>query len=111
MRLNRQGRETYAIQLTTTTTAGDPIEPDAWEASFDHGENYVAASVLTLAEPWTDTDGVTHEPGDLSSWLLAGPDAEEGSAVAVIAASIRPLVRAIDSPEIIVRTAPQVTLT
>lgn len=110
MLLNRHARENYAIQIATTTTEGDPIAAADWEASFDGGTTYMPANVLTLAAPWTDTDGVTHEPGDLSEWLVAGPDAEVGSAVAVITASTDPLVRAIDNPEIIVREAPQIYL-
>lgn len=98
MRLSRLAREYYELQITTTATDGDPIPADGWEASFDGGETFVAATV------------VTHDTEDWSAWLLAGPDADEGTAVAVITSAVRPLVRATDSPEVIVRTAPRIVL-
>lgn len=98
MRLDRHARENYELQIATTASDGDPIAAGEWEASFDGGENFVAATVIT------------HDTEDWSAWLLAGPDAEVGTSVAVLSRSMRPLVRAVDNPEIIVRDAPRVVL-
>ena len=87
MNLPASGREFYALRITTTPSV------TGWEASFDGGDTYVAG---------VEDDGVTR-------WLVAGPDADEGDAVAVIpAAGVRPRVRVEDDPEIIVRTAPRI---
>lgn len=98
MQLNRHGREYYELQITTTTSSGDPIPADGWEASFDNGVTWVAATV------------VTHDTTDWSAWLVAGPNAEVGAAVAVITESLIPLVRTTDNPEIVVDYAPKILL-
>lgn len=66
MILRRYAREYLDVTITT-----DPAAPvDAvWEATFDGGETWVA---------WEPVDG---EP-DRGRWLIAGPDAEMGDAVA-----------------------------
>lgn len=87
MKLNRHAREYYAITITT-----EP-DVDGWEASFDGGETWVEA----------DTSG------DGFRWLVAGPDADPGTA-AVVSRDIAPLVRVIDTPEIVVRNAPPIEL-
>lgn len=98
MELSNHGREFYALQITTTASDGDPIPLSGWEASFDRGTTWVATVVRDLGgEDW-------------ATWLIAGVDAEEGNAVAVIARSMTPLVRAIDNPEILVDRAPVITI-
>lgn len=94
MRLRRQGREQYDLTITT-----DP-PVTAWEASFDGGETYKTAEVVAA-------------PSALAlrvRWLIAGPDAAVGSAVAQLSGSVRPLVRATADPEIVVRDAPRIDL-
>jgi hypothetical protein len=98
MQLSRFGREYYELQIATTSNTGSPIPADGWEASFDRGVTWIAATV------------VTHDAADWSAWLVAGVDAEEGSAVAVLSASVSPLVRAVDNPEIVVRSAPRISV-
>lgn len=100
MELSHHGRAFYALQITTTASDGTtPIELDAWEASFDGGLTWHNTTVREL-------DGE-----DWSTWLLAGEDAEQGSAVAVISRPVAPLIRAIDSPEIVIaEDAPTVRL-
>lgn len=86
MRLHHDAREYYRLEIIT-----DPVVA-AWEASFDDGDSWHAS---------TSIDG-------LPAWLVAGPDAEQGTAVAVITSRALPLIRATDNPEIIVRRAPSV---
>lgn len=90
MRLDRHGREYYKPGVTT-----DPaVDPTDWEASFDGGETWVAAI----------------DDGGQAAWLVAGPDAAAGTAVAVITRSVTPKVRLLDNPEIVVRDAPGISL-
>lgn len=98
MRLNPNAREYYELQITTTATDGNPIPASGWEASFDKGVTWYAATVIT------------HDAVAYSAWLLAGIDADPGTAVMVLPANARivPLVRAVDNPEIVVRQAPTV---
>lgn len=99
VKLPKSGREFYAIRVTTTTSAGDPIGADAWKLSLDGG--------TTKLDPDVQTD----ETGDWSCWLLAGPTAPLGSAVARVGASIRPHVSCEDGLELIVaETAPRITI-
>lgn len=89
MKLSRYGRENLKMTITT-----DPPLTD-WEASFDGGVTWVAG---------TPED-------DQTWWLLAGPDVEQETAVAVLSRGSHPvMVRAIDDPEIIVRSATSVTV-
>ncbi len=95
MILERTAREIYGVQITTRPT----VDLDAWEASFDGGTTYHAATI------YTDDDDE-----DWASWLIAGPDATVGSAVAVIEKSTLPKLRLSDVVEIVVRDGPRVTL-
>lgn len=90
MQLHPLAREYYALTIATDD------DVTGWQASFDHGTTWHA--------------GDTSEDDGRTRWLLAGPDADTGDAI-VISASVVPLVRAIDNPEIIVRKAPRVTVT
>ena len=81
MKLARHARKFYRLELTTDP----PVAASAWEASFDDGATWDQATVI---------DGT-------SAWLVAGPDADPGTAVAVLTESVTPLLRAIDSPEIL----------
>ena len=98
MKLNRDAREYYRLQISAETSAGTPVELDAWEASFDRGQTWQASTIAT----WGDDDW--------ASWLVAGPDAENTDAVAVITRSCTPIVRVTDSPEVVVRDAPPIHL-
>lgn len=94
MELSRHGRELYKLEITTTPVVA------SWEASFDGGETWVAGTAATL------------ESGTpVVQWLVAGPLAALGAAVAVIASDLIPKVRALSNPEIVVRNAPAITLT
>ena len=94
MQLNRAAREYYRLHVTT-----DPAVTAPWEASFDGGQTWYAG---------TDPGGDT---GDVM-WLVAGPDAEQGPAVAVLTGTVRPMLRAIDNPEIVIaeRGVPWITV-
>lgn len=43
-------------------------------------------------------------------WLIAGPEADPAGADAVVGRSVRPEIRAIDNPEIVVREAPMIVV-
>ena len=95
MNLPPSGIEFYVLELVTTP----PLDPDAWEASFDAGET------------WHQAD-VDAETPTLSRWLLAGPSATSVPVDAItVPASCLPLVRAEANPEVIVRAAPRIHIT
>lgn len=91
MILHRQAREFYTLAIDTT-----PSVNGGWEASFDNGQTWAAGQTA---------DGAWR-------WLLAGPGAPADDNVpdAVITRSTAPLVRAVDTPEFVVRQAPTVIL-
>lgn len=91
MQLNRQAVEWYALEITTDPTV------TGWEASFDDGTTWLASTTV-------GTDGWFR-------WLVAGPDAPTPGSATVLAASLRPLVRAVENPEVVVRDAPRIYLT
>jgi len=93
MQLHAMAREFYHLGIGTEPAV------TAWEASFDGGETW---SPATVDQPGWGADDY--------GWLVAGDEVDQGSAVAVITESIKPLVRAIDSPEIVVRDAPGIYL-
>src|SRR5688572_16374864 len=92
--LPRLGREYYRVRITT--------EPQltSWEISFDKGLTWHAMA-------W-DNDN------NLSTILVAGPGfvANQGDTTpfAVVPASVVPYIRAVDNPEVIVRSTPRVDL-
>lgn len=84
MNLNRHARDHMVLAIAT-----DPPVTGPWEATFDDGAT------------WHDGEAV---PGhaDRTRWLIAGPDAEQGGAVAQLAVGIHPVtVRCVDSTEIV----------
>lgn len=88
MNLNRHAREFYTLGIVTQP----PIT--TWEASFDAGRT------------WHPGEQV----GQDTRWLLRGsaiPDDPARPAVPVVK-SVRPLVRGVDDPEVVVRDAPHV---
>ena len=88
MNLNRHAREFYTLGIVTQP----PIT--TWEASFDAGRT------------WHPGEQV----GQDTRWLLRGsaiPDDPARPAVEV-ALTVRPLVRWVDDPEVVVRDAPHV---
>ena len=87
MRMHPRSRELYRVVITT-----DPAVTN-WEASFDSGGTWHPAIL----------------DGDVFTWLVAGPDADAGAAVFVaLPGRTRPLLRAVDNPEIIVRDGPAI---
>ena len=91
MNLNRHAREFYTLGIVTQP----PIT--TWEASFDAGRT------------WPPGEQV----GQDTRWPLRGPatpDAPARPAVEV-ALTVRPLVRGVDDPEVVVRDAPHVIVT
>lgn len=92
MNISRHGREHYDINITTTP----PIT--AWEASFDQGATWVTGTALT------------GEDVGWFRWLIAGPDADPGTAIVLPLGSCTPLGRGIDTPEIVVRDLPRITI-
>ena len=92
MILDRSAREFYALEISTTPDAA------AWEASFDDGATWVPSTTV-------GTDGYFR-------WLRShGPDVPPVKVRPCLAASVVPIVRAIDSPEIIPRPGPGIYLT
>lgn len=112
MKLPSTGREYYALEITTSPAVA------AWEASFDGGATWVAGALDLVGNLWR--------------WLVAGPDFDpsepgvveadytivtaETSTCCQATCSERtphrhPFVRAIDTPEVIVRSAPKILLT
>lgn len=92
MRLDRNAREFYTLTIATTPAV------TSWDASFDNGAT------------WTTGTPVPGQ-ADTFRWLIAGPAATIGSAVAVITGwSIVPKVRATANPELVVRSAPRITV-
>ena len=91
MILDRAAREYYALEISTTPDVA------AWEASFDDGTTWVPSTTV-------GTDGFYR-------WLVAGPDVAPGEGATILAASVVPIVRATDSPEIIPRPGPGIYLT
>lgn len=90
MHLPPNGREFYALTITTVPAVG----ATAWSASFDDGVTW----------------HVAEDQGGKSAWLVAGPDVAQGTAVAVISADTQPYVRLTDNPAIVVRRAPAIYL-
>ena len=91
MNLNRHAREFYTLGIVTQP----PITTS--EASFDAGRT------------WHPGEQV----GQDTRWLLRGsaiPDDPARPAVEV-ALTVRPLVRGVDDPEVVVRDAPHVIVT
>ena len=91
MNLNRHAREFYTLGIVTQP----PIT--TWEASFDAGRT------------WHPGEQV----GQDTRWLLRGsaiPDDPARPAVEV-ALTVRPLVRGVDDPEVVVRDTPHVIVT
>lgn len=90
--LHREGRQYYALRIETDEPA------TGWEASFDGGATYV---------PAVEADGE-------SRWLVNGPTFDPDSAPLapsiLIAANMRPLLRLIDNPEVIVHQGPAIIL-
>ena len=92
MRLHRQAREFYTLTITTS-----PQISGVWEASFDGGDTW-SAGQATADGAWR--------------WLLRGPDRPDDPQypAQVVTCSVKPLVRAVDIPELVVRSAPYVSI-
>lgn len=86
MIIHRHSREFYRLEIVTEPAV------TGWEASFDGGTTWDASTVV---------DG-------FPAWLVAGTAAAVGTAVAVLADSVTPLLRVIDTPEIVVREGPKI---
>lgn len=90
MILNPNARELYGLTIDTTPTV------DGWDASFDDGET------------WQVGTPVEGEPGAWQ-WLVAGPTADRGEAVAVLPKGVvTPLLRLTAHPEQLVREGPPI---
>lgn len=94
MKLKRNGREYYHLQIDT-----DPAITGGWEMSIDGGSTWISGEAV---------DGGAR-------WLLRGPTFVQGgnipaAASTPITTSVRPQIRAIDTPEVVVRDAPTIRL-
>jgi hypothetical protein len=98
VRLSRQGRELYTLELTATDAAGTPIVPTGWDASFDRGVTWVAGTKNVSSGWW--------------EWLVAGPDFPAAVDVpyVTLTAGVLPLGRLTDNPEVIIRDWPRINL-
>lgn len=92
MKLDRQGREFYVLNITTTPPVAAP-----WEASFDSGKSWVPG--VETVDGWR--------------WLVRGPDCPNDPNIpsAVVAGTVNPMIRAYDHPELVIRRAPGIFLT
>lgn len=92
MRLNRYGREVYAVAVTLNPTASG-----TWEASFDGGTTWTAG---------------TDQGNGSFGWLVAGPSNDGTGAVFKFSAqlSVSPLLRLVVGSEEIVVTGPSIDL-
>lgn len=97
MDLSRIGREFFVEEIVT-----NPVV-DGWAASFDGGQT------------WEDGEAVP-DVENTWRWLVRGPDFVEADAPVqaasqlVATSPIEPLLRAIDNPEVVVRTGSRVSL-
>jgi hypothetical protein len=93
MLLSPSGAEDYDLTIKTTP------QLTAWEASFDDGATWHAAS--------TDVADNTHY-----YWNVKGPLCTDVGAAAafLVAIGIQPLVRSIQAPHVYVRKAPYISL-
>lgn len=97
MRLHREERDYYVVEITAT-----PPVAGTWQASFDNSATWVDG---TLA-------------GTEWSWLVAGPDfATDPDGMdpqldtdATLSATTRPLLRVKDDPVLDVEAGPTITL-
>ena len=92
VRLNRTSREFYTLTITT-----DP-PVSGWEASFDGGTTWVAGEpTIRDANTWR--------------WLVAGPAfVADATPASILAATSVPMLRAVDTPEVLVRRGPTITI-
>lgn len=91
MRLHPEACEYYRLRITTEPA----ITPASWELSLDGGDTWHTATVLD----------------DDSAWLVKGPDYEGESVNALpITRSTTTLIRAVDTPETVVRAASRIEL-
>lgn len=93
MKLNPYGRELYRVTITTSP------QLTSWEASFDGGTTWTVGADDSRPAPEANT----------WEWLVAGhlcdnSDLGPGELAGVITRTMRPLIRGIDSPEVIVRS-------
>ena len=88
MILHRQGREYYTLTIDTEPAV------TGWEASFDGGTTWAPGALN----------------GDVWQWLVAGPLAPTDQPCMVIDRSTAPLIRAVDTPEILIRSTPTIYL-
>lgn len=92
--LSRIGREYYRVEISTEPALTE------WEISFDQGATWHEMVLNTLT--------------GFQSVLVNGPDfvPEVGDTTpsATITESVVPYVRAVDNPEVIVRTTPKIDL-
>lgn len=95
MDLDPNARRRYRLRLTVRDDSGElvGVAPTDWEASFDGGTTWIRAT----------------EHGGYPAWLVAGPRAELGGAVAVIpVGSTTPRVRLTIGEEIEVENVPTI---
>lgn len=90
MNIKASAREWYALQIVTAPAV------TSWDASFDGGATYTTFTAV-------GTDGYYR-------WLVAGPTATPGSAKVLPLGRTHPLIRATDTPEIVVRDAPSINV-
>jgi len=92
--LSRLGREYYKVEIVTVPQLAN------WEISFDRGDTWTPMSYDTGT--------------NVVSVLVSGPDfVPPGGDIIVsssITASVMPYIRAVDNPEVIVRTLPKIDL-
>lgn len=92
MKLDPRGREFYRVTITTSP------QLTVWEASFDGGTTWTTGDTDSRAVPTANT----------WEWLVAGElvdnsDLSPGALAGVITRTMKPIIRAADSPEILVR--------
>jgi hypothetical protein len=92
--LPKLGREYYTVEILTTP------QLSSWEITFDRGANWHSMQwdgTAKEASILVNGPGFTPPPGDVAVSVT-------------VTKSVMPYIRAIDNPEVIVRTTPKIDL-
>ena len=93
MNLSRFGRKWYELEIAT-----EPQITSGWEATFDNGTSWVNAEVVTNPVP-----PPVRATAVVVRWLIQGPNAASGAQppdYILEAASVAPVIRAANDPEL-----------
>lgn len=91
MKINPSACEYYRLRIDSSPT----IPASSWQLSIDDGATWHSSTIV---------DG-------LPAWLVCGPDyAGPESAARLTESLTRPLIRAVENPETVIRRTPKIVL-